>query len=261
MSEFITVVIRDAKEPVRLGKPLLSGVVAAATTGNLVEEMFRIEASAVPAAPAAGGTTSDKYRAELYDEVWQRARYMGYGNVTDALVELERLKVAAPVVQAEQRPGAAGLQWSEPKGPDGGKTSYYDHTQAETPLGTAMIEWKSWKDYPGYTVTVGGDWVAECDSPSLDDAKQKVLDHLLEKATAISRIAGAASAQVETDKAQDDLAYSLGNAARRAWLEHGNDSWVTIGRAIVEELATQQPVADEHGEQQPVAAGTQKRLA
>lgn len=62
--------------------------------------------AAAPAAPTADGTTSDKYRAELYDEVWQRARDMGYGNVTDALVELERMKVAAPAVQAEQEPVA-----------------------------------------------------------------------------------------------------------------------------------------------------------
>lgn len=41
------------------------------------------------------GTTSDKYRAELYDEVWQKARDMGYGNVTEALVELERIKEQA----------------------------------------------------------------------------------------------------------------------------------------------------------------------
>lgn len=40
------------------------------------------------------GTTSDQYRAELYDEVWGKARSMGYGNVTDALAELERLKAA-----------------------------------------------------------------------------------------------------------------------------------------------------------------------
>lgn len=36
-------------------------------------------------APVATGTASDKYKAELYDEVWQKARDMGYNNVTDAL--------------------------------------------------------------------------------------------------------------------------------------------------------------------------------
>lgn len=35
------------------------------------------------------GTTGNKYRAELYDEVWQKARDMGYGNVTMALSTLE----------------------------------------------------------------------------------------------------------------------------------------------------------------------------
>lgn len=41
-------------------------------------------------APVAEGTTSDKYRAELYDEVWQKARQLGFGNVTEALTFLER---------------------------------------------------------------------------------------------------------------------------------------------------------------------------
>jgi hypothetical protein len=39
---------------------------------------------------AENRTTGDKYRAELYDEVWQKARDMGYGNVTEALTALER---------------------------------------------------------------------------------------------------------------------------------------------------------------------------
>lgn len=34
------------------------------------------------------GTTGNKYRAELYDEVWQKARDMGFGNVTNALSTL-----------------------------------------------------------------------------------------------------------------------------------------------------------------------------
>lgn len=56
-----------------------------------------------PDALQAVGTTSDKYRAELYDEVWQKARDMGYGNVTDALVDVDRLK------QFE----AAYMEWSD----------------------------------------------------------------------------------------------------------------------------------------------------
>lgn len=44
-------------------------------------------------------TSSDQYRAELYDEVWQKARGLGYANVTDAMVDLERIKArfAQPV--------------------------------------------------------------------------------------------------------------------------------------------------------------------
>lgn len=69
----------------------------------------RQQEAAQPAAEQPTGTTSDQYRAELYDEVWGKARSMGYGNVTDALAELERLKaaeqpdtVAVPRAQLEQ---------------------------------------------------------------------------------------------------------------------------------------------------------------
>jgi hypothetical protein len=40
-------------------------------------------------AAEGSGTTSNKYRAELYDEVWRIAKGMGYANVTDALAKLE----------------------------------------------------------------------------------------------------------------------------------------------------------------------------
>lgn len=42
-----------------------------------------------PGAQLDTGTNSDKYKAELYDEVWQLARDMGFGNVTDALMKLQ----------------------------------------------------------------------------------------------------------------------------------------------------------------------------
>lgn len=59
---------------------------------------------------AAAGTTSDQYRAELYDEVWQKARDMGYCNVTEALVALDRMKAATgePVHQ-----WADGILWQD----------------------------------------------------------------------------------------------------------------------------------------------------
>jgi hypothetical protein len=63
-------------------------------------EDFDLLADAPPPAPehVEKRTTGDKYRAELYDEVWQKARDMGYGNVTEALIALERLKPASDVV-------------------------------------------------------------------------------------------------------------------------------------------------------------------
>ncbi|MCO7569410.1 hypothetical protein NJH78_05440 [Pseudomonas chlororaphis] len=39
--------------------------------------------------PEPISSKSDKYEAELYDEVWQLARDMGFGNVTDALMKLQ----------------------------------------------------------------------------------------------------------------------------------------------------------------------------
>ncbi|QYM99545.1 hypothetical protein K1T36_21000 [Pseudomonas protegens] len=39
--------------------------------------------------PEPISSTSDKYKAELYEEVWQLARDMGFGNVTDALMKLQ----------------------------------------------------------------------------------------------------------------------------------------------------------------------------
>jgi hypothetical protein len=57
------------------------------------ERFMRAPLAAAPSpAPehAENRTAGDKYRAELYDEVWQKARDMGYGNVTEALIALER---------------------------------------------------------------------------------------------------------------------------------------------------------------------------
>ncbi len=49
------------------------------------------EISEAIAAPCT--TTSDQYRAELYDEMFEKARSMGFGNIIGALTELERLRV------------------------------------------------------------------------------------------------------------------------------------------------------------------------
>lgn len=47
-------------------------------------------------APQATGTSSDKHRAELYDEMRQKAEELGYGNIIEALTDLARMR-ANPV--------------------------------------------------------------------------------------------------------------------------------------------------------------------
>lgn len=51
--------------------------------------------------PEPVSSTSDKYKAELYDEVWQLARDMGFGNVTDALMKLKKQTAPVAVVLPE----------------------------------------------------------------------------------------------------------------------------------------------------------------
>lgn len=69
------------------------------------------------APPQQDGTTSNKYRAELYDEVWGKAREMGYANVTMALCDLLEIKAQLanqkPVARltAERVWGNAGEYW------------------------------------------------------------------------------------------------------------------------------------------------------
>jgi hypothetical protein len=42
------------------------------------------------------------------------------------------------------------LVWSEPAPPS--DACPYNNVRADTAFGTYLIEWKSWKDYPGYCV-------------------------------------------------------------------------------------------------------------
>lgn len=59
------------------------------------------------------------------------------------------------------------LTWSAAEEPN--SDSSYNHCFCETPLGRAFIEWKSWKDYPGYTLQICDQWIGCFDS--LDEAK------------------------------------------------------------------------------------------
>lgn len=55
------------------------------------------------AAQQDNSTSGNKYRAELYDEVWQKARDLGFGNVTMALDALEKLGLKPARLEAARK--------------------------------------------------------------------------------------------------------------------------------------------------------------
>jgi hypothetical protein len=61
------------------------------------------------------------------------------------------------------------MNWTEHNKPIKDISSY-DHVSCETPLGKALIEWKSWKRYDSYSVTIGDTYIGE--GVDLDDAKK-----------------------------------------------------------------------------------------
>lgn len=73
------------------------------------------------------------------------------------------------------------IHWSEPARPN--DRCSYDHVVAQTPIGTAQIEWKGWKDYPGFVAYVAEEFLSASDT--LDEAKDAVLAFLQEKAAAL----------------------------------------------------------------------------
>jgi hypothetical protein len=60
-----------------------------------------------------------------------------------------------------------GLLWSEATPPDA--ECSYDYCAAKTPFGNFQIEWKSWKEHPGYVCYFNGEFLATHDT--LDGAK------------------------------------------------------------------------------------------
>lgn len=62
------------------------------------------------------------------------------------------------------------LKWSDPSPPN--DDCGYDHVVAPTPIGEISIEWKSWKDYPGYGASMP--WDEYVNGNSLDEAKKNV---------------------------------------------------------------------------------------
>jgi hypothetical protein len=64
--------------------------------------------------------------------------------------------------------GKMQLTWTSPSKPD--EKCRYDHIRSETPFGGYLISWKSWKDYPSYSIEFRDEFVAANDG--LEDAKQ-----------------------------------------------------------------------------------------
>ena len=67
------------------------------------------------------------------------------------------------------------MKWTDPAKPIEG-TSNYDHVILQTPIGVMMIEWKSWKENPDYSIDLDGVYVDT--EYTLEDAKYRAKEHL-----------------------------------------------------------------------------------
>lgn len=71
------------------------------------------------------------------------------------------------------------LTWSEEAPPTEG-ISYYTHIISEiTPLGVFLIEWKSWKERPDYSIVLDDNYIDTV--YSLEEAKKIAFDYLITK--------------------------------------------------------------------------------
>lgn len=79
--------------------------------------------------------------------------------------------------------GAGALTWSRLFDPN--EECRYDHCYADTPFGRYQIEWKGWKDSPGFTLVFGGEFITVPDD--LISAKEAALkDYMSRLASALS---------------------------------------------------------------------------
>lgn len=78
------------------------------------------------------------------------------------------------------------MNWTEPSKPI--REIPYDHVTCETPLGLAIICWKSWKFSDSYSVEVGDTYVGE--GIDLDDAKRIAKWYLIDKFTELNVFLG-----------------------------------------------------------------------
>jgi hypothetical protein len=66
------------------------------------------------------------------------------------------------------------LEWSEPN-----EECSCDHIVADSAIGKFSIEWKSWKDYPGYVLYVNGEYIGTLNN--LDHLKVVAQSYFEEK--------------------------------------------------------------------------------
>ncbi len=74
------------------------------------------------------------------------------------------------------------MNWTDPISPT--KIIPYNHVICATPLGVAQIEWKGWKSYDSYSLSIRDEYIG--DSDSLDDAKERARKYLIGKCEELS---------------------------------------------------------------------------
>ena len=75
------------------------------------------------------------------------------------------------------------MNWTEPRPPTK-EISGYDHVICETPLGRCYIQWKGWKEYDSYSVSIGEEYIGEGDD--LEGAKELAVKWLTNKRDELS---------------------------------------------------------------------------
>lgn len=68
------------------------------------------------------------------------------------------------------------LEWGEETPPNG--ACCYHHCDAPSPFGLVRIDWKGWKDYPSFGLTVNGEFVS-CNACVVEGAKEEAQDEIL----------------------------------------------------------------------------------
>lgn len=85
------------------------------------------------------------------------------------VTDLKTYKQVNP--KSRQNTQFKSLVWSENFKPN--NVCSYDHCIADTPFGQFLISWKSWKDYPGFSIDEApGIFELYTCHDSLEDAKQ-----------------------------------------------------------------------------------------